>query len=356
MLKIGICDSNTAFITQFYQMLQDILMPLRDWDAQIFQNSGELLAAVLSGTFDCQLVFSELHTDTIDGIALARALHDHHLNTDLIFVTEDRSAVYESFQYHIFAYLLKPVDSSRLKQELSRYLEEQNISADYLSFSTKSSSHRIPLNSILYIESDRRRLTIHTKENTFAYYGTLNQLQAQTGSRFFRCHQSYLVAADQILSYDDNCLRLQDVSLPIPVSRRHQREVRNLLDSSHPAECGQTPDKGLRSLWQKRQQFGALVCTDGVYLGSVQWFRPGQRIWIGRDGKVCDIVINLPMVSRSHCEIIYNREKREYSVTDYSSNGTLLDHSHRLVPRQPYLLKAGAELCFGDPLTVYKLL
>lgn len=216
-------------------------------------------------------------------------------------------------------------------------MSERHYHSGYLSVSSRGTDYRIPIDSILYIESNNRKLTIHTEEETYSCYEKLNVMEQNLyQSAFVRCHQSYLVAADQIAGYDDHNILLSGSKDQIPVSRQYQKKIRTYL---------QTQPTG-----------GTLLCTAGIYQGSLIRIKAEQSVLIGRDGHLCDIVINLPLVSRVHCEMLYHKNTREYILTDHSSNGTFLAGAKRLVPEEAYTLQPGAEICFGDPHNIYRLL
>lgn len=363
MIIIGICDDDPKFIDQLYNLLQEVLMPICDWKSNIYHNGAEVLDAISNGSFNCDLLFSDIYMDNMSGFELAKYIHEQDIDTDVIVVTSAKEYVFESFQYRIFAYLLKPINRSNVGREIRRYLEEQENTSDCLQISTRDSNYKIPINSILYIENYKRIVTVYTKKDSYSYYEKLNSLEQKLKPHgFFRCHQSYLIASDKIRSYQNNCVYLEGTDSPVPVSRQHQKEIRNLFDNPQAKDGNQhfpadyeANDSISHSLRRKQAESGALICVSGTYLGSIIRIKPEQRILIGRDGSVCDIVINLPMVSRSHCEIIYHRENNEYAIVDYSGNGTFINGTTRLVPNETYLLKPGTELCFGDQLTVYKL-
>lgn len=100
---------------------------------------------------------------------------------------------------------------------------------------------------------------------------------------------------------------------------------------------------------------GALICIEGIYMGAITHFYPEQPIVIGRDGECADFVLNFPQISRIHCELIYHAGKQEYQITDYSSNGTFTGSGSRLAKGEPYLLKSGTSLYFGDKQLIYQL-
>ena len=67
------------------------------------------------------------------------------------------------------------------------------------------------------------------------------------------------------------------------------------------------------------------------------------------------MIVNLPLVSRTHCAVTYHADRKEYEIVDFSSNGTFINRDLRLVKDEKYCLKPGTEICFGDKNTIYKL-
>ena len=90
-------------------------------------------------------------------------------------------------------------------------------------------------------------------------------------------------------------------------------------------------------------------------INKVAKFLARQKILIGRDGNIVDMIINLPFVSRIHCTILYHCDTMEYEIVDLSHNGTFVNGNKRLLRDETYLLKPGNEICFGDKETIYKL-
>lgn len=217
--------------------------------------------------------------------------------------------------------------------------EPQNLflsSDGYLVIRFRRSTKRIPVHTILYIESSLRMVIIHSTFGCFQCYQKLNAIAEILGdSGFIRCHQSYLISIDKITAYTNMHVFIQEIKLPI--SNRYQK----------------TFQKQIIEVFQKN--YGSLICTQGIYLGSHIRIYPEKEILIGRDGTQADLVINLPLVSRNHCSILYRHTEMLYEVTDYSSNGTFIDNGRRLLPHETYILPAGCTLCFGDKGTVFQL-
>lgn len=207
----------------------------------------------------------------------------------------------------------------------------------YLNISSYGEIQKIPITTILYIESNCRKITVYTPSENYDCYEKLSNLeQILKNDGFIRCHQSYLVQIDKIISFNsNNTISLYETSSTIPVSRRHQREIQHML--CNPDMCG------------------TLVCLNGPYRNAIIKIRPEQPILIGRDGNIVDLIINLPPVSRKHCEIIYHKESMLYEITDFSTNGTYINGDIRIIPYEPYVLKPGTIIGFGNKNNIYKL-
>lgn len=346
MIKIGICDEDVLFTKKLRETISSILFPIDEWTTQIFHTSEEIIRAIETNIFDCQLLFMDIMIG--EGLNTVRYIFEHEVNTDIIFITSSRDYVYESYHYHTFAYLLKPVSESDISVELQRYLKELNVSPRFLPITSGGSRHNIPIHSITYIESNCHKIIIHTTKKDYICYRKLTELEETLkNDGFLRCHQSFLISLHHVT--DSTLSRLHIGDKEIPISRRYQSTLQEAL--AHNQNVPET----LGTVSEKKKDYGAIVCIQGAYLGSIVHICSEQKILIGRDLSTVDIQVNLPLVSRLHCELIYHADRQEYEVTDYSSSGTYINQQQRLLKGVTYVLKKGTSLCFGDLETVYKL-
>lgn len=371
MLKIGIYDMDPTVVQNLLGMLNEVLYRYADWEVQVFENAGELLRSIDEGEFDCNLLFMDIFTKENSEMQVVQYVEQKHVDTDIIFITASKEHVFECYKDHTFAYLLKPLKAMDINKEVQRYLKEMQFNPKCLNISNRGNITRIPLDTILYIESKYRKIIVHTMTENYEYYEKLDVLEeVLKGDGFVRCHQSYLVSVSCISVYQDAILKVGEYA--VPVSRKYKKAVRESL-SLQEAACmddtrmqpdGQEEEKQVKryencyltsGLFQNNDTKGALVCVQGAYIGNIVRIVPEQSIIIGRDGTSADMVVNLPLVSRQHCTIIYHEKEDNYEVVDYSTNGTFVDGSFRMKCGNVYLLKPGATLSFGDKNTIYRL-
>lgn len=103
---------------------------------------------------------------------------------------------------------------------------------------------------------------------------------------------------------------------------------------------------------EKRPQRIGLLGISGSFAGAILGFQ-NERIIIGRDPRLCNVVLRGQKISRKHCEILFDREKECYEVRDCSMNGVFREDGERLpkekkvyLPRDSIIYMAGTEESF----------
>ena len=79
------------------------------------------------------------------------------------------------------------------------------------------------------------------------------------------------------------------------------------------------------------------------YDGRAFFVKDADEIVIGRNPSTSDVVINDNNISRKHCTVEYDALKKEFYITDWSTNGTYFSNGLRLHIGVKYSLSAGSE-------------
>ena len=83
-------------------------------------------------------------------------------------------------------------------------------SAGQLLFQTKSRNYAVQREEILYVESRKRKVEIHTVGTCFSVYATMKGMEQRLGDPFFRCHRGYLVNMAYIAQYSADSILLHN--------------------------------------------------------------------------------------------------------------------------------------------------
>ena len=202
-MKIAVCDDEVRGRERIQTLLE------REFSqAQVCGfDSGMKLIESVKGGYRPDIVLLDIAMDGMDGMETARRLKEM-TEAILIFVTGVREQVFQAFDVGAFHYLMKPVDEDKLTDVLRRAGQEvsKKNASGYLLVKAKGSHHKIPIEDILYIENNGRKVILHTKTECLEYYERMNHLEEVLGDGFYRCHRGYLVALSAISGYDHDSI------------------------------------------------------------------------------------------------------------------------------------------------------
>lgn len=188
-----------------------------------YDSGNALLSAWENGNLDVNLIFLDIYMTGLDGVEAARRLRNMGCRTDIIFLTTTPDFAIEGYEVEAAGYILKPLEQEKLRQLLERLLRREN--STIITLRQGSSVFTIVPSEIVYIESNRNLLTIHTVREKIPYYGRLDEMADKLPKKkFLRCHQSFLVNMDRIYAAEDD-FRMETGEI-VPIRVRERRAIR----------------------------------------------------------------------------------------------------------------------------------
>lgn len=246
-MKVAICDEEKESSELLYQLIRQ---QEPDCEVICFDSSRRFLE--LGQHFDILLL--DIQMEKMQGVKVARAIQRE--NTILIFVTALKEYILETFDISAFYYLSKPVSREKfysvfkdacelhrkshfnrrfgdickeagnfsgLPGDVCRESDHQHTLPGTLFFRTKTRSFTLQKRDILYVESRRRKVDIHTPREVYVVYATMKYMEEQLGQDFYRCHRGYLVNMAYVSEYGEGIIRLQNGE-SVYVAREKYRE------------------------------------------------------------------------------------------------------------------------------------
>ncbi|RJL31385.1 LytR/AlgR family response regulator transcription factor [Bailinhaonella thermotolerans] len=181
-------------------------------------------------------VFLDIRMPGLDGIDLARLLAGFPTPPRVVFVTAHDAAAVQAFELEAVDYLLKPVRPERLAEAVRRLdgsvQKRGEEREDVIPVELAGRTRFVSQVSVLYAEAKGDYVRLHTAEGGYLVRMSLAALARRWGDAgFIRIHRSTLVATRHIseLRFDEGRAWVQVGGETLPVSRRHTREVRELL-------------------------------------------------------------------------------------------------------------------------------
>ncbi|MBW9156940.1 LytR/AlgR family response regulator transcription factor [Clostridium tagluense] len=207
MLKIAVCDDEVYQRIPLIHMIKEALQ-LKNIQYLLYQyESGEEL---LQSKLEIDLYFLDIRMNKLNGIETAKKIRETNEKAIIIFITALKKYVFEAFDVRAFHYILKPVVEEKLREVLYSTLAYFDDTDKFILAKTISQSTKILIKDILYIESQLRKIKIHTTYDVTEYYYKLSDIEEELkDSNFFRCHKSYIVNLKYVRNYDSVFITLK---------------------------------------------------------------------------------------------------------------------------------------------------
>ncbi|MBQ6975690.1 MAG: response regulator transcription factor [Selenomonadaceae bacterium] len=228
-MKIAICDDNLKICAEISSLIRS---QISDAEIFIFYSKNDLLQA----EENFSIFFLDIKA--VDGIEIAKIIRRRQEifctpKSILIFVTGYENFMSDAFDVHAFHYLLKPIDTEKFSKILSQAVTEiknfETQAEKFLLIKIGGAAKKIFLRDIFYIESQNKKIAIHTTENIFEVYGKMDAYEIALAESFFRCHRGYLVNFAKISAYNSNEIKLCNGEKIFMSAKKFPEFVKNFL-------------------------------------------------------------------------------------------------------------------------------
>ena len=106
---------------------------------------------------------------------------------------------------------------------LSHYLKKKLSEERYVTFISDRRKVVLPIEAILYVESNDKEVLLHTQEGSYRTRTCISQWAERLDDRFVRIHRAYLINIGHVSSWTPTQVTVQDRVLDI--SRTYRGSV-----------------------------------------------------------------------------------------------------------------------------------
>lgn len=198
------------------------------------ENAMDAFAYISGNPVD--LLFLDINMPTLNGLDFLKSLKEPPL---VIITSAYRDYAVEGFELNVLDYLVKPISFQRFLKAMDKantaIREKRAINQPLVTSPDKSKSFiflkvdkkmvKIYLDEILYIESLKDYVRIHTVYEDLVTHQNLNSMAKMLPSdSFIRIHKSYTISVDKVKSIEGNCVEI--AGKLIPLGRNYRKQVK----------------------------------------------------------------------------------------------------------------------------------
>jgi two-component system LytT family response regulator len=215
MMRVLICDDN--LFTR--KMLHEIIVENPFVDEIIMAEDGKKAVEIVKSTF-VDIILMDIDMPNLNGMGAGKIIRELSPKTKIIFITGYEDYAVDCFEISPYDYILKPLDIERVQKDITEIaiaVDSDRLN-NVLQFSNKviikfgNDIDVIDLDDIIFIEKQNKYTILHTKNEIYKTYETLQSIEKRLNNCFYRVHRSYIVNVKEmkkIVPYGYNSYNIQ---------------------------------------------------------------------------------------------------------------------------------------------------
>ena len=231
MIEIAICDDEIEMASA----VEDLVVALSseqmlDINIDIFYDGSTLLQHIKEGNH-YDLIYLDIEMKIKNGVDTAKELRLLNTKTLLIYVTGYESFAKDAFEVDAFRFLTKPIDREKFESYFRAAIDKLQVRPEYFEYTFNRVNYRIPLDKIIYFQSDKRITYIVTEQEIKYCYERLNSIEKSLNEKnvyFYRIHQSLLINPHYVKKYQYSMLELLD-GTEFTISEKRRKSVSEMV-------------------------------------------------------------------------------------------------------------------------------
>ncbi len=180
------------------------------------------------------LIFLDVSMPFISGIDFIKTLQSPPA---VILTTAHKEFAVESYELNVLDYLLKPISFERFLKainkldidtpEIIKTATSKTEDNSFIYVKSEKKNVKVMLKDILFIESLKDYIKIHTRERTVITQVPISTIEQRLPDNFLRVHRSFIIAKDKITAYTQHDLEIG--KLQIPIGRNYKAIVQRIF-------------------------------------------------------------------------------------------------------------------------------
>lgn len=194
MIKIAICDDNTAYLDKIRTLLSSYGKHHNlTFKISCFSLSNLLLESCSKQKYD--IAFLDVEMIPYNGIDVGAKLRELFPNIILVYISGYIDYSLQGYKVKAFRYILKQDLNNLFDEEMDAVMKEYSAFDDCFSYKKDGETINVPYKDIRYVMSESRKIIIHMSNNIqHEFYSTLDSIEkAFEQKHFLRVQQSYLI-------------------------------------------------------------------------------------------------------------------------------------------------------------------
>lgn len=233
-MRVLFCDDDPDVPEQLEACLREYFdgkaLPQPEYAA--YTSSVDMLSAQCGpGAPRPDIAFLDVEMPGVSGIQAGAKLQERYPYMKTFILTSHADYLDDAMRFHVFRYLSKPLDKTRLFRNMDDALYQLSVDTRPVIIETAGQSVTRYANEIIMVETQGRRVMVRALDGSYESTQGMKHWEylLETGS-FYRTHRSFIINMKYVRSFSPTLIDLETpdgVRYPAYLARRRYQEFKN---------------------------------------------------------------------------------------------------------------------------------
>ncbi len=226
IMKTAVIDDDIFIYNQVKELIASFFVSEERMQANeplYFADGIEFLEYMEKGE-KADIIFLDIEMAQSNGIDIAKRCREIMPDIIIIFVSSHRECVFDTFRCEALHFIVKPIDKDDFNEAFRRAVHKYNSANCFLPLKWQHERANVSIQDILYVESYRGHLIIHTLKEPFEVVGNLKDIFTFLEPHgFMRIHHGYIVNMQHIRRFNsDSILLVNGENVQMSIRKRNE--------------------------------------------------------------------------------------------------------------------------------------
>lgn len=223
MLRIGICDTDTEFLSKLATALHDQFNPCK---IEYMYGPSALEVFLCSDCADVDILITEIELRDKNAINILSAHLKASSAMQILYMTSKIEYCTEVYETRHCGFLLKPIRADLLERNVKRAVTLlAEAKKEGILILKNGNAHIVRASSLIYVEGSRRTIKVITDSEILESYEKIADFIYRLDGRFLQCHKSYIVNMERVRQFCGDSFLMDNGNL-VPISQSRRKSAR----------------------------------------------------------------------------------------------------------------------------------
>lgn len=177
MIRIAVIDDDDLICNELSHIIQKYDLRYEyDIHCDLFTSCEDFFTQ--ANNTDYMLIFLDIEFPGMNGIELSHKIRNlsKNMKVQIIFISSKSAYAMELFDVQPFNFLIKPFAEEKVFECLTKYFIYYRENNKLFEYTFENIKYRVPVNEIMYFESNGKKIIMHTQSKEVQFYGVFSEL------------------------------------------------------------------------------------------------------------------------------------------------------------------------------------